>query len=155
MTTSTRPCAAAPAIFHSSAKAVVLFAGPLGVILGVLLVFIDEGLKVDVSDLAIGIAGGVVAVVVQSFLACRRYTIELSEAGIRAYSFWGKRRFIKWQEIEAVRPFTLLNLRYLRLYGPQPSKPLWLAIFIPNPSAFRDAITRLAPINCPVLDHIK
>ena len=143
-----------PTVFHPSAKSVIFFAGPLAVLLGVMLIVIDDGLNVDVAALGIAVTGGVAVVIMLSFLASRLYTIELGEAGIRAHSFWGKRRFIHWHEIESVRPFSLLNLRYLRLYGPPPSKPVWMAAFIANPSSFREAMSNLAPKDSPVLAHL-
>ena len=143
-----------PAIFHSSAKSVILTAGPLGIALGVSACLIQDSLKTDVRALAFGVVAGIITVVVLSLLACRFYTIELSESGIRAYSFWGRRRFIRWSEIETIRPFSLINLRYLRLYGSPPSKPLWMAIFIPNLSAFKEMVTKFAPKDSPILTFL-
>ena len=143
-----------PVIFHASAKAIALCVWPWVILFAVLLNLCVERFSIDITALAIEIATSVIAVPILSIRASRRYPYELSSAGIRAYTCWGKRRFIPWHEIKAVRPLSLINVSYLRLYGPAPSKPLWLAVFMPKTSEFKATLTQLAPINSPILAYL-
>lgn len=146
-----------PTAFHSSVRSVVLCAAPLGVAFGMALILIHDGFVVDWRNwraLVIAILAGIVGVVLQSYVACRLYSVEITRMGIRAYSFWGSRRFIEWEQIDALRPARFLNLRYLRLYSRHHQSPVWVALFYPNYSDFRRALTERAPSGSPILLHV-
>ena len=73
-----------------------------------------------------------------------------SREGIYGHSFWGRRRFVSWQEVAAARTLRLLNLRYLRVYAAD-GKVTWLALFQSEGADFRQEIRRFAPPESPVL----
>jgi hypothetical protein len=67
-----------------------------------------------------------------------------SEKGIYGHSFWGRRRFVGWQDVAAARTLRLFNLRFLRVYATD-GKVTWLALFQSQGAEFRQEIRRLAP----------
>jgi hypothetical protein len=76
-----------------------------------------------------------------------------SADGIYGHSFWGRRRFVRWQDISSVQSFWLGNLRWLRVYAVD-GKITWLALFQSRDIEFRQEIKRLAPPTSPVLKYV-
>ncbi|MEJ0089929.1 MAG: hypothetical protein WDM80_09325 [Limisphaerales bacterium] len=81
------------------------------------------------------------------------FTVKLTPDGVQGYSIWGFKRFIQWQEIGAVRPFRLLNLRYLRLYSTH-GTTTWITLFLVHRADFDQELRRLAPPNNPILSYL-
>lgn len=80
--------------------------------------------------------------------------VGFSSDGIYAHSFWGLRRFIRWQDIVKIRKFRLFNLRWLRIYSGTDGKVTWLPLFLSSPIKFGDEIRKFAPSNSPLLNHL-
>jgi hypothetical protein len=70
-----------------------------------------------------------------------------SSAGVYGYNFWGIRRLMPWRDIQAVRPFPLFNLLYLRLIPADGREAVWLAFFPRDRAEFRGEFSRLVPLN--------
>lgn len=81
--------------------------------------------------------------------------VRLTAEGIHAQSVWGLPTFVRWQDIEEVRPFDFLNLRWLRVYSRADSIVTWLAVFQSPAEEFKQEMQRLAPTGCPVLDYFE
>jgi hypothetical protein len=77
-----------------------------------------------------------------------------STDGVYGYSFWGPRRFVRWQDIATAQTFSVLNLRWLRIRAASHGKVTWLALFPAHRAAFRQEIRRFAPPASPVLNHL-
>jgi hypothetical protein len=88
-----------------------------------------------------------------SWLMARLFPIGFSADGIYGHSFWGRRRFVSWQEIATARPRRLGNLRWLRVYAID-GKVTWVALFQSRDTEFQQEIRRLAPPGNPVLNHL-
>jgi hypothetical protein len=73
-----------------------------------------------------------------------------SADGIYSHSFWGNRRFVRWQHITKVRIFPMFNLLWLRIYADD-GGVLWLPLFQRHRTEFRDEIRKHAPPDNPVL----
>ena len=74
----------------------------------------------------------------------------LSADGVRAHSVFGVRRSIRWEDIAAVRPFSLLGLKYLRLYSKLGGSPLWLFLQPARKPEFKRTMLALAPADNPI-----
>jgi hypothetical protein len=74
--------------------------------------------------------------------------------GIYGHSFWGPRRFVRWQDIKEARTFRSFNLNWLRIYATD-NTVTWLALFQSHQTAFREEIQRLAPVGNPILNHLR
>jgi len=118
-------------------------------------VLILDGPHFDRHALAVASASVPVSSLVLSWLLSILYPASFSADGIYGHSFWGRRRFIRWQDVATARRFRLLNLRWLRIYTTGDSKVTWLALFQSHKADFRQEIQRLAPADSPVLNHIR
>jgi hypothetical protein len=81
------------------------------------------------------------------------YQDSFSAEGIYGHSFWGFRRFVRWQDVTSARTLRLFNLKFLRLYSTN-GQVTWLALFTAQKIIFREEIRRLAPANNPVLNFL-
>src|SRR5438093_1557027 len=116
-------------VFRAAVVPTFLTIAALGLPLYFCMMLLEFGLQ-DISGLFIGAAGGALAGFLYTWGITLCFTLKLAPEGVYGHSFWGVRRFIRWQDIGEVRPFRLLNLRYLRLYGAGKSSPTWIALFL-------------------------
>ena len=127
----------------------------LGLPISFFVVLFDDGLNFNRIAVAIGAVGGIIIGLVCSWLFAKSSPLILSDDGISGHSVWGTRRFIRWQDIEKVRPFKMLNLRYLRLYARANSRVTWVAMFQAQPADFRSELERLVPLDSKILSYLQ
>lgn len=120
----------------------VLVLGLLGLCSVVLML---DGMQFDQRALAFASASVLVCSLVGAWLLSRQFPAAFSADGIYGHSFWGRRRFVRWQGIAAAQPFRLLNLRWLRIYRIDYSEVIWLALFQSHKAEFEREMRRLAP----------
>jgi hypothetical protein len=118
-------------------------------------VLILDGLHFDPQALAGASVSVPVSSLIGAWMLSIFYPASFSVDGIYGHSFWGRRRFARWQDIAAARTFSLLNLRWLRIYTIGDGKVTWLALFQSDKVEFRREIQRLAPAGSPVLNHMR
>jgi hypothetical protein len=112
---------------------------------------LKEGLQgVDVGALLIGAVAATLASLLWAWLMTLCFTLKLSSEGVFGHSVWGIRRFVRWQDIAAVKPFRFLNLRYMRLYPHGGTPPIWITLDLAHKSEFEQELQRLAPPNSPI-----
>jgi hypothetical protein len=104
--------------------------------------------------LLVGFAAGVPVAWFGAWTLARYFPAAVSSEGLYGHSVWGVRRFIRWQDITAVKGFRILNLRWLRVYSRVDKEVVWLAMFQSRPIEFQDEIRRLAPEGSPLLNHL-
>jgi hypothetical protein len=85
-----------------------------------------------------------------SLILVLRNPVAFSNHGIYAFSFSGKKCFLRWEDILQVQRFKLLNLTWLRVYSKSSKHVLWLPLFHSHPAEFLHEIGELAPANSPV-----
>ena len=90
---------------------------------------------------------------IMSWLLAVFFPTIVTPEGIYGHSVWGNRRFIRWQDIDHVKPFKLLNLRYLRLYS-KDQTVTWINLFPANPAQYYGTLRRLAPADAALLRFI-
>jgi hypothetical protein len=101
--------------------------------------------------------GSVVAVAgtfVEALMFSLFFPVCFTAEGVHGHSGWGIRRFIRWQDIAAVRTFGVFNLKWLRIFSTADRKVIWLPLFQASPAGFREEIRRLAPPESPLLKHL-
>jgi hypothetical protein len=128
--------------------AIFVFVGGMALILCFNL--ITDGLHVDLHALVIVGGFGVIFSFLWSWLMSVGFPVGFSKDGFYGYSFWGRRRFVSWQQIATARTFRLFNLKWLRIYAAD-GKITCLALFQSHGTEFREEIRRLAPPSNPVL----
>jgi hypothetical protein len=89
-----------------------------------------------------------------SWLLSRCCPSAYSADGIYGHSFWGFRRFVRWQNVTKTRTFPMLNLPWLRVFDAD-GKVLWLPLFQRNRKDFREEIQKFAPPDNPVLKFME
>jgi hypothetical protein len=100
-----------------------------------------------------GLVHGLISVANAYFLAfC--FPTRLSAERVFGYSVWGTPRSLRWQEISEVRPFRLLNIRFLRLYPGSRTSPTWIVMNLADRTAFENEVCRLAPSDSPIRPHL-
>jgi hypothetical protein len=77
----------------------------------------------------------------------RRYKFQIGPEGISCYNFWGLKRTIPWGGIEAVRPFRMFGLEYLRIEATGLRSDIWLPMFVDHEPVLTDLI--FAHVNDP------
>jgi hypothetical protein len=120
---------------------------------GVVLSF--DGLHFDRLALAVASMSVLTLAPLMAWLSSVVYPASFSADGIYGHSFWGRRRFVRWQDVAVARTFRLLNLRWLRIYTTDYSKVIWLALFPANKVEFLKEIHRLAPSKSPIFKHLE
>jgi hypothetical protein len=100
------------------------------------------------------IVAGLVVQLLGTWLAWQFFPVVLSKEGLHGHSVWGVRRFMRWQDIAAARPFRVFNLLWLRLYSKDGKDVIWLAMFQSRPAQFKDEVRKLASPDNPLLKHL-
>jgi hypothetical protein len=141
-------------VFRPSAARLFLFYVMLGLPFLVCFSFILHGPAFPWSDLLLGAAFIVPLAVIFSGIVSLLLPVRLTAKGVHAHSAWGLSRFIRWQDIQSVRRFSLPILPWLRLYSADGSSAVWLIMFQASPAKFRLEILKLAPPGNPILSHL-
>jgi hypothetical protein len=84
---------------------------PLSLAFGILFTVLDDGWRFAWRSLPFEVS---LAAVISFAIAVPLrflYPTQISADGVHAYSFWGARRFIAWDQVAAVRPLRFLTLR--------------------------------------------
>lgn len=116
-----------------------------------LLIGIKHGFHFYLRPLAI-VAGCVVIYSLgASWMLSALNSAGFSADGIYGHSVWGRRRFVRWQDIAMARTFRFFNLRWIRLHAATNKKVTWLPLFQTQKADFYLEIRRLAPPDSPVL----
>lgn len=72
-----------------------------------------------------------------------RYTV--SQEGVQVDYLTGQKRTLPWAEIESVRPITVGNLHYLRIYTRTKDATVWLPLFVRSQQHLDEVIPHFAP----------
>jgi hypothetical protein len=86
-------------------------------------------------------------------IARKFYAVKLSWVGVVGYNFWGSGLLMPWEEIGVVRPFSMLGLKYLRLYSQKAGPTVWVPLFVVPRASFRASLLELAPTDSPIRAH--
>jgi hypothetical protein len=114
--------------------------------------FLIHGFRCDLHRFLIAILQVAILSVGGSWLISLMYTSAFSAEGIYGHSFWGVRRFVRWQDIADAKACKLANLPWLRVYGAN-GKVTWLALFQVQKNEFWQEIRKHAPADSTVLRH--
>lgn len=139
--------------FRAAIAPMSIFIFVSGMVGLLILIVIEDGLHFDQRALAFATGFAVVLSIVCSWILSLVFPAAVSSDGIYGHSFWGRRRFIRWQDISSVHTFRLVSFRWLRVYNTD-GRVTWLALFQSRGTEFRQEIRRLAPPSSPVLNHL-
>ena len=117
-------------------------------------VLVPRRVPFDRRALAIATASLPASSLVLTWLLAILCPAGFSAGGIYGHSFWGNRRFVRWDDVAEVRKFRFFNLPWLRIRAKSNGKVTWLALFQARPVEFQKEIQRLAPPGSPVLKYL-
>ena len=67
----------------------------------------------------------------------RFFPVFVGRSGLKCFDFWARYHHVDWASIHTVKPINWLGLKYLLVYSSQLARPIWLPVFLNEPSAFR------------------
>lgn len=140
--------------------AAMLCSGFLGVTFGIFGILLLR-LPIDVAaalclPLLPVIGLGVFVEIALAIFLSRAYPVRISDAGVSATDFWGKKMTLSWGEIETVTPTKLLSLPYLKVASFRKDRPvMWLPMFVGRPALYREAIRNAASPANPLRRYIE
>jgi len=141
-------------VFRASVWSLLWFEWPGGFLVFMGLLFLFEGTHFHKGDVVLGFLLCLPFAWFVSWFISRFFPDIIAADGIQGHSFWGLKRFIRWQDIREARPFQLFNLRFLRLYSKQDQSVTWIGLFPARRADFVSTIQRFAPADCPLLQFI-
>jgi len=142
-------------VFRMAAPRLFLFLVGVGVPLFFGMVFLKNNGRFNGQLFLLGLAFLVPVSVIISALVSLAFPVRLTREGIHAQNAWGLPSFVRWGDIESARPFTFINLRWLRISSSADREVTWLALFQSPDAEFRVEVERLAPPDCPLLEYVK
>lgn len=83
------------------------------------------------------------------------FKITLTGKSIKGQSFFGFKRHPTWEQIESIKPFSLLFLKYIRVYTNDGKSPIWLPLFLNNGNDFKEKVLEFAPKGNPLKEFIE
>jgi hypothetical protein len=114
-------------------------------------VLVQDGLRMDIRAFTHALVLVLFLSFILAWILSVFFPAWISSDGIYGHSFWGVRRFIRWQDIASVRRFSLLKLPWIRIYSNVDGKVTWLPLFQARPFEFRQTLKEYAPLNSPIL----
>jgi len=124
-----------------------------GVPLGALLIYLDPDLTLKPIIFLMSMSMGLISGAIVLLLLISLFSVEIDSSGIRAANTWGVKQKLKWDEITNCRPFNLLGLRYVRLYGGKSRWGIWLPDFLSNKQEFINLTFEFAPTSNPIIKY--
>ena len=123
----------------------ISFEEPFRVVFGLALIgamggFLIQGVSnYVVLGLVVPLITGVMAAIGIEILR-RQYRFQIGPEGISCYNFWGFKRLIVWDSIQAAKPFRLFGLEYLRITAKGLRSDIWLPMFVDHEAVLLDLI---------------
>jgi len=121
------------------------------------LVFIDVESSPELSSFVLLYLLGCLAVAYAVSALLSFCKVQVSQDGISGFNFWGgitRRAFVRWDEIEEVRPIRFFGLRYLRLFCKSIKKPLWIPLFLNNVNEFQKLVIQYSNEGNDIRGHL-
>jgi hypothetical protein len=140
--------------FRAAAPRLFFFLAAVGYPAFVGMILLRYGYRVDWRSFLLGSALMVPTSIILAGAASRLMPARLTAEGIHAQTAWGLPSYVRWGDIKSARTFTLLNLRWVRIYSEADEGVTWLALFQSPAAEFRHEMERLAPAGSPVLDYL-
>lgn len=82
------------------------------------------------------------------------YTISVDERGISGRTFWGRRRFLPWEDMNRVQKFGIYPFQFLRIRTNAGGPPMWVPLFLSNRRRWTQTVQAHVPDGHPVRDFI-
>jgi len=124
-----------------------------GLGIGVLLIFIDEGISINLPALAFAIGFCALTTIVLTALIRHFYPVSLSASEIRSSNLWGINKSVPWTDIERVGSLNL-GLRFLVIRSAHSAR-IFVPTFLAEPTPFRERVNSLAGPSHPLSEALR
>jgi len=133
----------------------IAIAGPALVIVCCLTIRLEGWRGLDLKSLFEGAVAIELAGLAFAWVISVCFPNKLGPSGVDGHSFWGVRRFIRWQDIQRASPFRYLGFKFLRLYPGGGRGATWIAFSQARQKEFEEEIRKLAPLESPIRAFLK
>jgi hypothetical protein len=86
---------------------------------------------------------------------CQSYPVRVTQEGLTAMTFWGKRASLTWEELEGAKRRSFLFLPHLVVSSKTRGTTLWFPLFLRDQLGFVAALQEYVPKNSPVRQALK
>lgn len=81
-------------------------------------------------------------------------SIRIGARGIRGRTFWGRPRFLSWEDMNRSRRFGIAPFLFLRVTTNAAGPPMWMPLFLAHRKRFQTQLAECAGANHPVIELI-
>jgi membrane protein YdbS with pleckstrin-like domain len=129
----------------------LIFVWGLGI--GVLLIFIDDGMNINMRALAFAVAFSAVFTLLLTALTRHFYPVSLTAGEIRSSNLWGINKSVPWVDVERV---SSLNLgRRFFVVNTKDKRRIFVPAFLAEPVRFRERVNALAGASHPLSEALR
>lgn len=82
------------------------------------------------------------------------YSIAVDERGIRGRTFWGRRRFMVWEDMNRIRRLGVPPFLFLRFQSNAGGPPMWIPLFVSAKKDLHRRIAAAVPEGHPIRDFL-
>ena len=82
-------------------------------------------------------------------------SIRIGARGIRGRTFWGRHRFLVWEDMNRSRRLGIAPLRFLRVTTNAAGPPMWVPLFLGQRKRFRSQVVEYAGEGHPVTEMVR
>ena len=123
----------------------------LGALLGTAMIVIDYGFNLRPLGLVLAYAGAALCAFGFQFLLSRLSFVEVSPDGIAGSTFWGRRGFVRWNQIRSARRYYLFPMGVIWVRASDNSPALWLPTHVNRQRNLAEHLRNFAPTGNPLL----
>jgi hypothetical protein len=120
-------------------------------VIGTAVIIAEHGLELSPVGLLLSYGSGAIWVFGFQFVLSRLYFVEVSRDGISGSTFWGRRGFLRWDQIRSTRLYYMfpLGLMHVRTFDHSPA--LWLPTHVRGQSDLAKDLRNFAPTGNPLV----
>ncbi|MCF6236298.1 MAG: hypothetical protein L3J70_08005 [Gammaproteobacteria bacterium] len=116
-----------------------------------ILVLITDGLNVDVKAYFFS----AILPAIGTFAMIRYFKIIVTKEGVSSYDFWGRSRFVEWNNITQINPVRIIGLKYIRVVYSTGKQPLWMPLFLDDVILFKKEVKKRVESSNPLIEYLE
>lgn len=143
------------------ASLIAVFFGLLvfGTIVAALVVEVTRGLGYDIPGITSATFLWMLCLLYVWVLVCTplialAYSFAVDSRGIEGRTFWGRSRFMAWEDMNRIRRLGVPPFQFLRFRTNAGGPPMWLPLFISGKNQLQKQVASAVPDGHPVRDFL-
>lgn len=140
---------------------VVIFFGLLvfGTIVAAVVVEITRGLGFDLPGITSATFLWMLCLLYVWVLVCTpviafAYSIAIDGRGIHGRTFWGRKRFMGWEDMNRIRRLGVPPFRFLRFRSNAGGPPMWIPLFVSGKKRLHQRVAAAVPDGHPLREFV-